>query len=384
MGVNLVWGLGITGISVVRYLHSIGLEVKIFADNAEPELMQSAIDLIGAENILSHWPERDDFSKIQSVVVSPGVSCWNDRYQYLQRIGMDIKTDIELFLELYQGKVIAVTGTNGKSTLVAKLAHIACQLGVDAVVAGNIGVPCLDVDMSTEMVFLELSSYHLAHGINNNIDLGIILEVTQDHMFWHKSMAHYVFSKHKLHQYADVCFMQKSGIIIDSCGKNLGPSSDLLTLISQYLAWPTALVKEHEASFQPLPHRQQVKYALDRVWVNDSKATNADATMYAISKFCRDDIVLILAGQSKGWQKNFIHPSVKVIILIGSFADWSIMSGDYSRIEVTNLVDAIDQAILLSKAHDVILFSPGGASFDQYKNFAERGERFMEQILCLG
>ena len=376
MAVNLVWGLGLTGWSAICHLNNLGKQVLVYSDNFESEYYPLVVELIGEKNIINKLPKPAELKKFDRIIVSPGISCWDPRYQAIKRLGLNISTDIDLFLEFFRGKTIAVTGTNGKSTMVAKLAHIASKCGIDAIAAGNIGHPCLAVPDSTELVILELSSYHLAHGISSKIDLGFILEIQPDHIDWHKSYVHYKYAKHKLNTCAKICYMQKDDKIIDTFGKFVGHTKDLISIIAKQQGWVG--FQQHLASFQALEHRQQVIEHAGRTWVNDSKATNAAATMYAISCYSQQRPVLILAGQHKG-----IPTEVAAIILIGRFADWPINTNNLSTYEVANLNAAIKQALALSTIGGLILFSPGGASFDQFKNFADRGNKFMEQVLCL-
>ena len=380
MALTLIWGFGITGESVANFLQQQQASFIIFDDNQVSA--QKAKIQFGEKLVVSKFPDLD---LIEQVIVSPGISCWNYRYQQIARLGIPIKTDVELLLSFYKGKVIAVTGTNGKSTLVAMLDHIAKTLGFKSMAIGNIGKPCLQVDLTCDLVVLELSSFHLAHMQDStNIDISIMLALTPDHLDWHKSYNHYQFSKQKIKN-AKRNYTVINDSIFDAYG-NLQVAKynqqSLIMLIAKALSWHRPDVMQAMSSFKALPHRQQQFNWADRTWVNDSKATNAAATIYALNCFNKAS-VLILAGLNKGWAYEQITNNLKAIIIVGSTKDWPVNTCDIPVHEVLSVELAINLAYRLTAGGETILFAPGGSSFDHYQNYAARGDDFMEQVKCI-
>lgn len=369
----LVWGLGVSGQATVDWLIKNKYNVIVYDDYWD----QTKTLFLHKKNLVQvkdFTPEV--LAKIEFVVVSPGVSVWHDKYQYLIKQGAKIKTDISLFAENFKGITIAVTGTNGKSTMVSKIAHVAKKNGLKAVAAGNIGLPCMEIiDQKLDLVVLELSSFYLAHGFDSKFDFGILINIAPDHLNWHISMQHYIYCKQKIFDYSVSALNVSEGI--NSYGQKLDLSKGIISFLAKQLNWQDQCTKD----FQALPHRLQEFYSSERLWVNDSKATNAHATFYACSRY--NNIILILAGQSKGWINDVLPETVKQVILVGSIKHWSFKFNPTSIHEVANLNQAIELAYNLSIASDVILFSPGGASFDYFKNFSARGDYFMEQVKCL-
>ena len=233
MAVTLIWGLGLSGWSALTYLHAKGERVQVYDDQMTPDNFAKAKQLLGADNILESLPCA---STIVRIIVSPGVSVFDERYQTYLRQGVTIITDVQLFLENYSGQVIAVTGTNGKSSLVAMLTFIGQQLGLNIVAAGNIGQPALTA-LASEIVVLELSSFHLAHGLKYRFALGVVLELTPDHLNWHNSLQHYKAAKHRLPKYAKKALVVRGAKLFNECGQQIGGSSqtELLQKIAQIL-----------------------------------------------------------------------------------------------------------------------------------------------------
>lgn len=380
MALTLIWGFGITGESVANFLHQQQASFIIFDDNQVSA--QKARLQFGEKRVVTKLPDLD---LIKQVIVSPGISCWDHRYQQIARLGIPIKTDIELFLSLFKGKVIAVTGTNGKSTLVAMLAHIAKKLGLKSMAIGNIGKPCLQVDLTCDLVVLELSSFHLAHMQDSaNIDISIMLALTPDHLDWHKSYNHYQFSKQKIKN-AKRNYTVINNSIFDAYGNMQAANYNqefLIMLIAKALSWYRPDVMQAISSFKALPHRQQQFYWAGRSWVNDSKATNAAATLYALNCFNKAS-VLILAGLNKGWADEQITNNLKAIIVVGNIKDWPINTCDITVYEVLSVELAINLAYKITADGETILFAPGGSSFDHYQNYAARGDYFMDQVKCI-
>lgn len=372
----LVWGLGLSGRSAVIWFLAKGYKVSVYEEFWTHDKHEFASKMLGAsytDIVLSY----DFIKQIDYVLVSPGVSVWHEKYRWLKRCGVNIRTDIDLFLENYSGRTIGITGTNGKSTLTALLAHMANKNNTSAQAIGNIGRPCLEaLTDSPELAVVEVSSFYLAHGLSKKFDLGIFINIAPDHLNWHRSYVHYKFCKYSLAKYSNEYIDLLSSR--DAYGQSLGEGFDLVHYISNKYVWHDICTK----SFAKLPHRLQEFEHIGLTWVNDSKSTNAHSTLYACRNYQENNLVLILAGQSKGWQNDMLPANVRQIIIIGQANTWSLQTEIHMH-QVNDLTSAVHLARELAQGCMVVLFSPGGASFDQFDNFQHRGQSFMEQVQCL-
>ena len=380
----VVWGLGVSGWSALKWLFKQGANVYAIETSKNNPNFSLAKDLIGAEKVSDVVYKNDFWLDVACVVVSPGVCIWTPEYQTIRKYGINCISDVELFLQYYSGKVIGVTGTNGKSTLVSQINHIAINLGISSAAIGNIGVPCFDVDFNLDMVVIELSSYQLTHGISAKINLGIVTNIAPDHLSWHKTLNHYTYSKHKLARISRKLIINTDSGLYDE-NMQLINNASIIDLVAKSMLWPMDKVASILKTFTALPHRLQVIEHAGKKWINDSKATNAHATLYACHKFTKlNGVILILAGQSKGWVGECLPQFLHHVIIVGNPGCWNLSLGQLQSSSVNCLQEAVNLAESLSLMGDTILFSPGGASFDHYKNFADRGEAFTRYVKCLG
>ncbi|MDH5544917.1 MAG: UDP-N-acetylmuramoyl-L-alanine--D-glutamate ligase [Gammaproteobacteria bacterium] len=430
-----VIGLGSTGRSCVKWLVSKGYEVKVF-DTRE--------SVAGVDAFRLEYPQvevkfgalmLDDFSDIDMLVCSPGVSVKERVLQQLLNNDVELVGDIELFAREVKQPIIAITGSNGKSTVTTLVGEMARASGLDAVIAGNIGTPVLDLlaDDPKELYVLELSSFQLetTYGLRPNV--AVVLNISPDHMDRYDDLEEYAEAKARIYNDANICIINRDDPAVvamvhgdNIVGFTLGePASEKdfglrnfegnewickgkekimpvkeLSLAGRHnVANALAALAICEAqkldrlacvqvlkNFQGLPHRSQRVAVINGVqWINDSKGTNVGATMAAVAGM-DGPVWLIAGGQSKDQDFSALAPVVaekaKAVLLYGEDAGIieQAIEGSAPIIRVQNLKEAVDVAYARAEEGDSVLLSPACASFDMFRNYVERGEVFIQLV----
>lgn len=426
-----ILGLGKSGLSAFNYLKRQNKHIFAWDDNP------SVRNLIPQTFIKS--PENVSLENIEKIILSPGIPNEGpNAHPFLvvaKKKGIPITVDIELFFEHHPRHVIGITGTNGKSTTTSLLCHLLNHFGVPSVAVGNIGTSVLDVhDLGQETYFvLELSSYQLSLLKTPALSFGILLNISPDHLEYHGSMEAYIKAKSTLFALMDhdqkyqniigiddsytktmyqnypnlisISSESKEGSIykegeriVDTIrGKNL-PIPSLMNLQGSHnaqniLACYGALQQilqckfsddifiEGLLSFKSLPHRQEIIANSGGIlFINDSKATNMNAAEKSLKAF--NNIHWILGGKAKAGETplslSTLFSRVKHTYLVGSSIDAfaTQLEGTLPYTKVHTIDLAINAAYKKARDGDVILLAPACASFDQFKNFEERGNVF--------
>jgi len=331
---HLVFGAGVTGLSCLRYLQSKGQQAKIYDDNLSDEKL-TKINLI-SKNVLSYNQKdniADVLENIDTLLLSPGVSHQHPLVVLARKNNIDIINDVELFARENTLPVVAVTGSNAKSTVVTLLALMAEEQGLKVSLAGNIGRPVLDslLEDQTDIFVLELSSFQLEMIESLQISVACILNISPDHLDWHNSYADYSNAKQKIYQHAQhvvynrddsltesqqghhksvmsfglntakdkqfglstshgktfLCFGDEPIIAEEECKKNteIDIQNALAAMAIAYAAnisfeSITTILK----TFPGLEHRCEWVASHNNIdWINDSKGTNVGATQAALS-----------------------------------------------------------------------------------------------------
>lgn len=431
-----VFGLGKTGLSAINALTKSG--ARIYAWDDHEEQIANAKMMYKKCNFIH--PKEYNWHEISALVLSPGVPTephWI--VKLARRFDCKIKSDIELFLEAKttNQKVIGVTGTNGKSTTTSLIGHILKSAGKKVAIGGNLGVPVLDLERDAEIYVIEFSSFQLELMNEINVDISALLNITPDHIDRHGSMENYIATKLKLINGSEVAVIgcdneitadifnkftgnkipisvtyspmsfqppslssqclttriQKISLKLES--HSLSVSDVKINLISnaENIAAAYAVCKllgidsntiiNGIKSFSGLRHRNELLGKIRNVFfVNDSKATNAKSSEKAILSY--ENINWIVGGRSKkggieSLSKHFTK--VRKAFLIGESTEAfaNTMENKVDFVKCCNLKNALKLAFeeALNSAEEVtILLSPACASFDQWKNFEERGEAF--------
>jgi UDP-N-acetylmuramoylalanine--D-glutamate ligase len=435
----LVVGLGLTGLSCVRYLLGCGYKVSVVDSREQPPMLAAlpeSDDLVACHT--GGW-DPALFRNPGLLVVSPGVSLREPVIARAIADGSTVVGDIELFARAAKAPVVAVTGANGKSTVTALLGVMCREAGLDVRVGGNIGVPALSLlDVAAPRFYLlELSSFQLESTYGLNAYAATVLNISRDHMDRYASPAAYAAAKARIFRGdgimvlnaddASVMAMARPDRRVVRFGFDAPSTADDFGLVNKpdgtWLgkggqAWVAAasvrLQGRHNlanalaamaladvldvtpeamqralSDFAGLPHRcQVVAHHADVLWVDDSKATNVGATLAALIGQTRP-VVLIAGGEGKGadfsvWRQA-LASRVRVLVLIGRDAP-SIERALGQVVPVVHAGDmqqAVARAHELARAGDTVLLSPGCASFDMFRNYEHRGEVFTSAVQAL-
>lgn len=431
-----VIGLGATGVSVVRYLRARSIEVRVLDSRPIPP---------GASLLSESFPDVEtnygpfdlaQLHEVELIIVSPGVSLKEPMLVQARREGAHIVGDIELFLEENTRPLIAITGSNGKSTVTELVGQMVQAGGLVPLVAGNIGKPALDALTDKEhyeVAVLELSSFQLETTSRVPADAATILNISPDHLDRYDSMGDYALAKSRIlrgakravlprhdeqfnmithvgellsfeldepqhahefgvkkrasgrwlmHGNKPLMRLRDIGLLGLHNVKNVLSAFALTDFLGLALDTQVAAVK----AFKGLPHRMQTVETNGGVaWVNDSKATNIGATSTALANL-ESPVILIAGGQGKGADfselASAVTSAIRVVILIGEDAD-TIASALQALVKVVHAKDmanAVDVAAEYARPGDVVLLSPACASFDMFKGFEHRGRVFTECV----
>lgn len=436
----LVAGLGKTGLSIARYLHRKNKSFTVFDTREEaPGLDEFRAEFPNTPVYLKNIPE-DVLSQLTDIITSPGLSLDTPFLKQALHSGVAVYGDIECLAREISAPVVAITGTNGKSTVTTLVGEMAKAAGFRVAVAGNIGTPVLDLlddEHQYDLWVLELSSFQLdlIHSLAPTV--ATILNVTPDHLDRHHTLEAYVQAKQRVYQQAKVALFNREDCYTipqdHPNGLNISfgegrPTAENWGLIRQdnkvFLAkgnecllsveslfikgvhnWLNALAAAALAetagipmphilsvlkTFPGLTHRCQWVRTLDGVdWINDSKGTNVGATISAINGIggsMQGKIVLIAGGQGKGADfQDLAQPVadfVRSIVLIGEDADKieAALAHVVPIIRASSLDGAVSLAKSCAKPGDVVLLSPACASLDMFRDFNHRGEVFTASV----
>lgn len=444
-----VYGLGRTGVSVIASLVAGGATVLAWDDG------EAARDAAGNAGAMLMPPSDWNWMGVEALILSPGVPLHfpepHSIVEMARQAGVPVLGDTELFARALSDsdadvKVVGITGTNGKSTTTALLSHILKRCGLSVQTGGNIGKPVLELDAPTDgtIYVVEFSSYQIDLMQSMVLDVGILLNITPDHLDRHGGMDGYIKSKRALLDWVkpdgliaigvdsdpaeQICtelwathreslipisvgkalshgFYVLDGLLFDGTQKLADEITDLTKIeglpgkhnwenaaaayvAASFLGAERARMLDALQSFTGLAHRMEpVGRLADIRFVNDSKATNPDAADKALE--CFSSIYWIAGGRAKdeGIGSLAHHfPRIAKAYLIGEAMDsfGAELDGRVSYIKVGTIDEAVTRAAKdAEEAVDpgpVVLFSPACASFDQFTDFEARGDYFREAV----
>ena len=417
----LVYGMGESGRSAIKLLTNLGAKVFFYDDD---------IKYAGQVGYVRHIEEE----KFDLCVVSPGVKYKDNPYiEILKKNGSQIMSEIDLACLFCKGKIIAVTGTNGKTTTCMLLAKILKEAGYDVHLCGNIGIPFTSICLKTNkksVVVCEVSSFQLASSSFFKCDIGAILNIKPDHLDVHGTFLDYIESKKKLIKFVKkklvlnlddditkrlintkncLYFSKKTlkkGVFIEKnaifCNKkkicdlknfNLKGEKNIENLLASVACLcdfniPIETYNNALKSFQPSSHRIEIVGEHNEVlFVDDSKATNVASTINALTAFQNKNIILLLGGRGKDAPYDEIFDyKLKEVVCFGEDGD-NIYRRALKNKAKSSIFEKFDEAVehacQIAKVGDVVLLSPACASFDEFTSYAERGERFKDLVLRL-
>ncbi|OOR82966.1 UDP-N-acetylmuramoyl-L-alanine--D-glutamate ligase [Moraxella canis] len=455
-----VVGLGSSGLSAVNFLINHGHQVSVIDGNPSPALADQLPTAVHC-----HFGSLDSelLSSADQIVISPGIDPRTPSIAAAKAQGIPVVSDVQLFIDALKAQdlakatstpIIAITGSNAKSTVTTLVGEMAKRAGVIVGVGGNIGTPALELlnIQNMALVVLELSSFQLEHISNLSAQAATILNISADHLDRHDGMADYLAQKLRIFdqcQTAIICqddadlakqcisTLENSApnhtiIMTDSSLKNqaadfylfddgdgmalyhqdhkllpidqlkIKGKHNLLNALSALALGmaanlPMDAMLETLKTFKGLPHRCEYIDDIDgKAYFNDSKGTNIGSTMAAIdglgTVYGASSLALILGGLGKGQDFSelsaYVAQWVDGVYLIGQDApviEQDLLKGDAHLATKIHHVGTLDRAVLAASQSGAkaVLLSPACASMDQFKNYNERGDKFVEMVHAL-
>jgi UDP-N-acetylmuramoyl-L-alanine---L-glutamate ligase len=422
-----IWGFGREGRAAIRALRHRVPELALALYCSESEAAEAqAFD--AALRVYAHDPDAVALSAYDVVVKSPGISAYKPAILTAQAQGTRFTSGTALwFAENPQARVIAVTGTKGKSTTTALMAHLARALGIRTALAGNIGLPLLELlDLQADLWAIELSSFQT--GEAGALELGVITSLYEEHLDWHGSRERYVADKLKLADAAKQLLVnaEQSSLLEKTathaqrklfgnaegwhvakgfirCAETSVFAVDRLSVPGlhnalngcaalaalELMGFDAVAAAPALDRFRALPHRlQPLGERIGLQWINDSISTTPLATLAALDSLRGREVTVIVGGHDRGLDWSPFVQSVATrsalrIVTQGAngpriAAALRTAKSEIPLGDVDKLDDAIEMARTITPQGGVVLLSPGAPSFDQFHDYAERGRHFAE------
>jgi UDP-N-acetylmuramoylalanine--D-glutamate ligase len=435
-GRDLVLGLGVTGLSIARYLRRIGHDAIFLDSRDEPP---------GINDLNNVWPDADVVlgkmklpANVDRIIVSPGIADNNELLKKARKKKLEVVSDIEIFAREAQAPFVAITGSNGKSTVTTLLYHMCRSAGRAVLAGGNLGEPALDLlaEQEPDVYVLELSSFQLQRTEKLPAEVAVLLNVSPDHLDWHADEREYRQSKYRVYREARAAVVNRAddqaaehakhikniitfGLDIPEDGQyglrrdgedvflargetlliatadmamvGLHNQANALAAMAagELLGLPMPDMLQVVSEFPGLPHRMQFVARKGGVnYINDSKATNVAAAVASIQSL-DGNIVLLAGGDGKGGDFTELAASLegklRAAVLIGkdaaAIADAidTVMPIYFAQ----DMADAVSQAAAYAESDDTVLLAPACASLDQYANYGARGDAFAAAVEAL-
>lgn len=433
----LIIGLGQTGLSCARFLVQQGYAVAIMDTREQPpslSIVQQELPevLVNTGGLIREWMLKSD-----TIVLSPGVDPRLPEIKAARDAGIEIIGDIELFARHANAPIVAITGSNGKSTVTTMIAEMAVTAGKQVQVGGNLGTPALEliIEPAPDFYILELSSFQLETVASLDATVSVVLNISPDHLDRYDSEQQYQDAKAKIYNGSGAMVINRDDVLVsswaitsrDQIGFTLDqPVDNDFGLIRQngndWLAQGSQpllavedlyVVGKHNVSnalaalaigsamalampamlaaiqrYRGLPHRCYLVTEYQGVrWIDDSKATNVGACLAAIEGLADSGNIILIAGgvakdQDFSALTEALRQHVKVIILFGQDAELiaQVVPDNVQKIDANDMDDAVAKAQQLASKGDSVLLSPACASFDMFTSYIERGEHFTQAV----
>lgn len=426
----VIIGLGKTGLSCVTYFRQRGITPVVMDTRENPPGKES----LPAECRLLTGPlDADTLCSASLIVASPGVALATPALQVAKAAGVEIVGDIELFAREAKAPIVAITGSNGKSTVTALVGLMAAEAGFKVGVGGNIGTPALDLLLQpADLYVLELSSFQLETTSSLKPAAAVILNLSEDHLDRYDGMAGYLAAKQRIFSNAkrivvnrddaatyppQQSYWQSFGLNAEAYGRIqrdnqlwlsvagkpvlpvselniVGAHNQMNALAAMALADAVAIPQPAQLnvlrSFSGLEHRCQFVREVNGVrWINDSKATNVGSTLAAVAgvgESVKGRLWLLAGGQGKGQDFSPLQPllanQIYRMVCFGQDADTLLKLADNIQ-RVTDLDEAVHCIAAEAQPGDWVLLAPACASLDQFRNFEQRGQHFADLVNAL-
>jgi UDP-N-acetylmuramoylalanine--D-glutamate ligase len=430
----LVLGMGVTGVSIAAWLAGQG-RTAIFADSREQPPGQQKIGALlpDAEFVCGEFPESVP-AEVGELILSPGLSMNLPLLDDARRRAIPVSSDIDLFVQSCVGKVLGVTGSNGKSTVTSLVNCMLKAAGMSSLAGGNLGRPALELLADNADVFvLELSSFQLERSGELPLHAAVVLNLSPDHLDHHGDFENYAVAKQRIYARCGTAIVNRDepelaneisesvattgfglgvpapmdwGVIGNDDGQWIARGSyavmpvsalriagrhNLANVLAAFALADTldvpldGLIAGAQV-FEGLPHRMQVVSSGKRiVWIDDSKATNEAAALASIRSI-EGPLILIAGGDAKGgaldqFAQDLIDRDAMVIVL-GKDRDFILdrLTGISRIFSVDSVEEAVAVAAEAAVSGDTVLLAPACSSLDMFASFAERGERFAAAV----
>lgn len=431
----VVLGMGKTGLACTRFLWQQGKQVYVMDNRENPpnltELQQQFPDL--PHNV--GYFDAEILAAASSIVISPGLSLREPALERAQAKNIPIISEIELFARAANAPIVAITGSNGKSTVTTLVGEMAQQAGWKVQVGGNLGTPALELlcEPAPDLYVLELSSFQLETTFSLQAAAAVVLNISEDHLDRHDGLADYIAIKQRVYHNAKTAVMNADEAMQSNAPQRLSFSlkanaGDFHVITEngeQYLARkeqilipvntlklqgaimranvlaalalgeavgiPMPAMLKAAQEFRGLPHRcVWVGNKAGADWFNDSKGTNIGASIAAIQGLERPkQIILIAGGEGKGADFTQLAPIAKehlrACVLIGRDAPIiaDALAGIVPLFHADSLEAAVQQCADLAHTGDAVLLSPACASFDMFTGYDQRGKVFTAAVEAL-
>lgn len=421
----VILGIARSGLAAARFLKAQGYQVILSDGGPLTPESQEALEALQLE-WESQGHQTETLARADLMIASPGIPLNAMPYRFAREHGIPVVSEIELASHFIQTPILAVTGSNGKSTTVSLLQAMLTQAGYRSAACGNLGTPLIShVHSPLDYLVLEVSSFQLESTFSLKPQIGILLNLYENHLNRHGDMHTYFGAKARLFQAqdpedhailnagSDWCqqlaphlkaqvhwFEAQTGDLYYQ-GQPLMPLADIrlpgdhnrenieaVLKAAEILQLPAASVRETLSQFGGIPHRlETLAFWAGRTLVNDSKSTNYLAAQKALESF-EQPVVLIAGGQDKGGDfgplATCISGRARHVVLMGESGplfQHLLQQNGYNQVSlVQGMQAALAQACAVSEPGDVILLSPATASYDAYQNFEERGDDFRKHV----
>jgi UDP-N-acetylmuramoylalanine--D-glutamate ligase len=439
----MVVGLGESGLAVVRFLTARGARVRV-NDRRDAETLGAAateVEALDADPVLGGHPDSA-FEGLDLIVVSPGVPPL-PQLDEAERRGVPVMSEVELAARFIEAPLVAITGTNGKSTVTSLIGEMCRRLGRPVFIGGNLGRPMIeaagtDAGARGGLVIVELSSFQLERVSQMKVHVAVLLNITPDHLDRYRSFEAYAAAKARIFERQDaedfavlpadapdlrelivddgtvVLFDGRNGdvrvvdgVLTDTQSSLRVPVGELrirgshnvsnacaAVLVARLLGVRDDDIASVLREFEGLAHRMQYVRSVDGVeYIDDSKATNVGAAVASIDGLTGSTgkIVLIAGGVDKGGSYQPIRQRMsedgRGVVVLGEAASLLERAFTDSPIELrhaTSMRDAVTHAAELARPGDTVLLAPACSSFDMFRSYAERGDHFQRAVETLG
>lgn len=402
-----VIGLGSSGKYSALLAHDLGAKVSITESQETPAVGENLKFFQGLDVKIEIGRHTKDLILGRDLIItSPGVSSDSSPIKWAQELNIPVISEIEFAYLLCPAPIIATTGTNGKTTVTTLIGEVLKKTGRRVFVCGNIGLPFTKVVSQIkkeDFVSLEVSSFQLERIIKFQPKVALILNFTLDHLNRHSDMDEYLAAKKRIflnQDKEDWAILNYQDEIVRSLGSqtrakvlffnkdtSVNPNFQAAQLVGQIFGVDQKDCEGIFNSFKGLAHRLEFIDSINGIdFINDSKATNVDSTVWALNRIDKT-IILIAGGRDKGADFKVIYDlikkKVKHLVVIGEATDKikTHLTGATSIEEADSIGMAINKSFLKAKRGDCILLSPMCASFDMFLNYEDRGDTFKKEVL---